>query len=261
MKSRIRIFAVALAVWAVPFVSSSSAQSSGGFFRSLFGNAKTETAEETQSSAVLAGLSSEQVASGLREALGEGVQLAIAELGRTNGFLTNATFRIPMPRRLLRIERGLRKFGQDRIADDFILSMNRAAEQAVPAAAKIFSDTVKGMSIEDAKTILLGDDDAATTYFREATEKELQARFRPIVEEATAKTGVTAAYKALMGSSGLGRKLLSFGGGGDLDEHVTDQALESLFKKIAAQELKIRSAPAARTTQTLQKVFGVLQGR
>ena len=253
------ITAAAITLAVAPVVS---AQSSGGLFQSLFKKRPTvDATNPTPANPALEALSSEQVATAMREALGAGVQRAIAELGRTNGFLTNATARIPVPKRLQRIERGLRKFGQEKIADEFILTMNRAAEQAVPAAAQIFGDVVKKMSIEDAKSILQGADDAATTYFREATEKELQARFRPIVEEATANTGVTAAYKALMGNSGLGRRLLSFRGGGDLDQHVTDQALESLFKRIAAQEQKIRQTPAARTTKTLQKVFGILQGK
>ena len=89
----------------------------------------------------------------------------------------------------------------------------------------------------------------------------MKAKFRPIVEKATADSGVTAAYKLLMDNSGFGRKLFSFGGGTDLDQHVTDQALESLFNQIAEQELKIRRTPTARTTRTLQKVFGILQGK
>ena len=236
-----------------------SAQSSGGFFKSFFKKRSSETATSDAVNSAMEALSSEQVAAGLREALGKGVQQAVAELGRNNGFLTNVNVRIPMPKRLQRIESGLRRIGQDGIADRFITSMNRAAEQAVPAAAAIFGDTVKGMSIEDAKTILAGEDSAATQFFREASEKRLMAEFRPIVSEATAKSGVTSAYKALMDSASFGRKLFSFGGDTDLDKYVTEQALDGLFKMIATEELKIRQSPAARTTRTLQSVFGALQ--
>lgn len=235
------------------------AQSGGGFFKSLFKKGSAEPGAGGAVNNALQALSSEQVAAGLKEALGKGMQQAVAELGRNDGFLTNLNVRIPMPKRLQRIESGLRRIGQDEIADNFIGSMNRAAEQAVPAAAAIFGDAVKDMSIEDAKAVLSGGDDAATQFFRQATEKRLLTEFRPIVNEATAKTGVTSAYKTLMGNTGFGRKLFSFGGDTDLDQYVTEQSLDGLFKMVAAEELKIRQSPAARTTQTLQSVFGALQ--
>ena len=235
------------------------AQSSGGgFFKNLFEKpAKTES-PSTPGDAALQALSSDQVAGALKQALGNGIQHAVADLGRTNGFLNNLDVRIPMPKRLQRIEKGLRKIGQDKIADDFITTMNQAAEQAVPAAATIFSGAVQQMSIADAKSILQGADDAATQYFRKSTEKLLVAQFRPIVEKATAKAGATAAYKTLMNSVGVGRKFLNFGGNINLDKYVTDEALNGLFKMIAAEEIKIRQNPAARTTQLLQSVFDSL---
>ncbi len=257
MNIRRALFPIVAVLFLVVAPPPASAQI-GGFFKNLFQQPSDEPAKDSTTNTALDALSSEQVAAGLREALGKGVQIAVAELGRNDGFLTNVNVRIEAPKRLQRIESGLRKIGQDKIADDFILTLNRAAEQAVPAAATIFSDAVKKMTVEDAKALLAGADDAATLYFREATEDQLKEAFRPIVEKATADTGVTAAYKALMDNTGFGRKLLSFGGGADLDKHVTEQALEGLFHTIAEQELKIRSTPAARTTKTLQSVFGVL---
>jgi len=126
-------------------------------------------------------LSQDQVVIGLKEALGKGVERAVASLGRTNGFLTNLNVRIPMPARLQSVEKGLRVAGQGKLVDDFVTSMNRAAEQAVPTAAAIFGDSIKQMSIADAEGILGGTNDAATQFFRHTTQTNLHARFYPLV--------------------------------------------------------------------------------
>jgi len=153
----------------------------------------------------------------------------------------------------------------EKLADDFVLSMNNAAEKAVPEAASVFSDAIKQMTIADAKTILTGTNNAATQYFRRVTETNLFTRFYPIVTNATQQVGVTAYYKQMLtqvsgGSSGL-RGLL--GGtsvtkldGFDVDTYVTTKALDGLFKMVADEEKRIRENPMARTTDLLQKVFG-----
>jgi hypothetical protein len=148
------------------------------------------------------------------------------------------------------------------LADEFVTTMNHAAEQAVPEAAGVFADAIKGMSIEDARAILTGTNNAATQYFRRTTETNLFAEFLPIVKQATDQTGVTSAYKQLMAKTEGANSFGSFGRSllgtesMDVDAYVTNKALDGLFVMVAAEEKSIRENPAARTTALLQKVFG-----
>ena len=210
-----------------------------------------------------AALSQDQIAGGLKEALGKGVERAVASLGRPDGFLTNLNVKIPIPEKLQTVEKGLRLAGQGQLADEFIASMNRAAEQAVPTAAAVFGDSLKQMTIADAKSILAGPDDAATQFFRRTTQTNLYAKFYPLVEKATDSVGVTASYKQMMGKFTAVNTMGSLFGSktpvlntADLDAYVTDRAMDGLFKMVAAEEKDIRANPVARTTDLLQKVFG-----
>jgi hypothetical protein len=216
-------------------------------------------------SALTSSLSQEQVVQALKEALGKGVQQAVTSLGHENGFLTNLNVKIPMPEKLSAVERTLRALKQEKLADDFVVTMNHAAEQAVPEAAGVFADAVKGMSIEDAKAILTGTNNAATQYFRRTTETNLFEKFLPIVKKATDQTGVTSTYKQLMDKA---QPLNSFGSFGrsflgaesvDLDAYVTEKALDGLFKMVAEEETRIRENPVARTSALLQEVFGAVK--
>jgi len=221
-------------------------------------------------SADLSALSNDQVVGGLKDALGNGLQHAISQLGHDGGFLTNVNVKIPLPEKLQTVQKGLHAVGQDKLADDFVATMNHAAEQAVPEAASVFGDAVKQMSIDDAKAILSGPQDAATQYFRRVTETNLYSRFLPIVQQSTAKCGVTAAYKNMMAkvnsqSSGFGS---SFGGYAskylgsdavDVDAYVTSKALDGLFVMVAGEEKRIRENPVARTTDLMKQVFGAVQ--
>ena len=199
---------------------------------------------------------------GLKEALGKGVQQAVASLGKEDGFLKDLNVKIPMPESLQKVEKTLRTLRQDKLADEFVTTINRAAEQAVPEAAAVLGDSVKQMSIADAKSIVTGTNNAATQYFRRTSETNLHTRFLPIVKAATEKAGVTSAYKRMTEKAGSG-----FGGLGggllgnqapDLDDYVTRKTLDGLFLKIAEQEKLIRENPVARTTDLLQKVFGAV---
>ena len=151
-----------------------------------------------QPKATLEGLSQDQMVQGLEDALAKGLQQAIAKLGHDGGFLTNLNVKIPMPEKLQKVETALRAMKQDKMADDFVTTMNHAAEQAVPEAGTVFAGALKQMTIEDAKPILSGPNDAATQYFQKTTQTNLYAKFYPIVQKATEKTGVTASYKNLM---------------------------------------------------------------
>ncbi len=220
----------------------------------------------------LASLSQDQVVRGLQEALAKGLQQAVARLGHDGGFLTNLNVKIPMPEKLQKVETTLRAMKQDKLADDFVATMNHAAEQAVPEAGAVFADALKQMTIQDATSILTSTNDAATQYFRNATQTNLYARFYPIVQKATQATGVTAAYKSLMEKANVGGITQKLGGLGsslggalldkdsiDLDAYVTNKAMDGLFKMVAEEEKQIRQNPVARTTDLLQKVFGALK--
>jgi hypothetical protein len=209
---------------------------------------------ETQSLA--SQLSQSEVAAGLKEALAQGVETAIKSLGRTDGYLGNDLVRIPMPDYLDTLVQGVRAVGGDAYVDEFITTMNRAAEKAVPEAAEIFANAIRQMSIDDAKQILAGPDDAATQYFQRVAGPELVERFRPIVVYATESVGVTSAYKGMVGQAGPMLSMLGQPDAADLDGYVTNKAVDGLFTVIAQQEKQIRENPVARTTDLLKKVFG-----
>ena len=208
-------------------------------------------------------LSQDQMVAGLKEALDKGLQNAIGSLGHDGGFLTNLDVKIPMPEKLQTVEKTLRALKQEKLADDFVTTMKHAAEQAVPQAASVFADALRAMTIEDAKGILTGSNNAATVYFRRNTETNLYQKFLPIVKKATDETGVTSAYKRLMQKAGggafgsFGQTLLQ-GESLDVDSYVTDKALDGLFLMVSQEEKRIRENAAARTTSLLQKVFGAV---
>lgn len=213
--------------------------------------------EQPEVQSIAARLSQNEVAAGLKEALAQGVETAIESLGRTDGYLGNELVRIPMPAYLDTLAKVVTDAGGDAYVDEFITTMNRAAEKAVPEAAEIFSNAIRLMSIEDAKQILAGPDDAATQYFQRVAGPALVDRFRPIVVNATENVGVTSAYKSMASQAG---PLFSMLGGQpaspDLDGYVTDKAVDGLFTVIAQQEKQIREDPLARTTDLMKKVFG-----
>ena len=251
-----------LTTTAVLFISYLGAQA--GLLDALGLGKKATNDTAALPSALTASLSQDQVVEALKEALGKGVQQAVSQLGHEGGFLTNLNVKIPMPEKLHTVEKTLRALKQDQLADQFIATMNHAAEQAVPEAAGVFADAVKGMSIEDAKAILMGTNNAATQYFRRTTETNLYAKFLPIVKQATSQTGVTSAYKQLTAKAEGASPFGSFGqsllGGQslDVDAYVTNKALDGLFTLVAQEEKLIRQNPAARTTALLQEVFGAV---
>jgi hypothetical protein len=206
-------------------------------------------------------LSSEEITGGLKEALSKGVERAVGMLGQTNGFLNDISVKIPMPETLKKVERTLRTLRQEKLADEFVTTLNRAAEQAVPQAAAVLGNAVKQMTLADAKAILTSTNNAATSYFRRTSETNLHERFLPIVRQATEQAGVTSAYKNMTEKANFG----GFSAGSflgqdtiDLDGYVTRKALDGLFLKIGQEEQRIRENPVARTTDLLQKVFGAV---
>ena len=204
-------------------------------------------------------LSDLDISRGLREALNKGVRNAVDDLGRRNGFLDNSRVRIPLPRELQRTEKALRAVGQGRRVDEFIESMNHAAEEAVPVALDIFVDSIMQMTFDDARQILFSrQDDAATQFFRRTSEDRLRDEFRPIVERFTEQVGVTQKYKQMMGRYGfLGRVVGQ--DASDIDGYVTEKALDGLFLLIADEEQRIRRDPVGRTSAILRAVFGAIK--
>ena len=199
-------------------------------------------------------LTEARIVQGLKEALRVGTERAVGVTGRRDGYFGNARIRIPMPDDLEALDRTLRRIGLGAEVDRFVLSMNRAAEQAAPRAKPIFWEAVAQMTIADARRILNGPDTAATDYFRARTTAPLTAAFRPIVGRALDEVGVTRQYRALVAQ--YDRIPLAKPQAVDLDDYVTARALSGLFLVLGEEERRIRTDPAARTTEILRDVFG-----
>jgi hypothetical protein len=204
----------------------------------------------------LASLSNQDAVTGLKDALIQGSGKAVSQLGAADGFLGNAKVKIPLPDSIKRVESGLRMVGMGKQADELVVSMNRAAEMAVKEATPILVDSVKKMSVQDAKGVLTGGDDAATQYFRRTTSGELTQRFLPIVKKMTAKVQLAEQYNSLAGQAA------SFGlvkqEDANIDNYVTRKALDGLYLVIAEQERAIRKDPVGAATGMAQKVFGMI---
>lgn len=201
-------------------------------------------------------ISQSEAAGGIKEAMALGVKRAISQLGREDGFNKDPFVRILVPKQLRKLSDTARQLGAGKKVDQFELSMNRAAEKAIPAAADIFADAVRQMTVQDAISIVRGDEDAGTQFFRRVTEDKLRAKFMPIVADATAKTGVTKRYKEMAGKNSGIAKLLGGGESIDLDRYVTDEAMDGLYHYVAEQEKDIRKNPMKRSSDLLRRVFG-----
>lgn len=200
-------------------------------------------------------LSLDTIVAGLKSGLGTGVDRALAELGKADGFFANAGFKIPLPPELAKGEKTLRAIGQGKLADDLVLALNRAAEKSVAETAPVFKDAITAMTLADARAILNGPADAATAYFRKTTETQLRAKMMPIVQAATQANSVGAIYKQFAGKAAPVASLFGVKSV-DLDGYVCDRALDSLFKVIATQEASLRANPAASADKLLRTVFG-----
>ena len=200
-----------------------------------------------------AGLSDEKIGSGLKEALKIGTENAVGLTGKTDGYFLNQAIKILMPEKLRTVEKGLRAVGYGSQVDEFVLSMNRSAEQAAPAAKQIFWDAIGELTFEDVRKIWSGNETAATDYFKGKTTDRLTAAFRPVVEKTTNEAGVTQQYKELVGKyeSIPFVKKETF----DIDGYVVTKALDGLFHMVGEEERKIRTNPQARVTDLLKEVF------
>ena len=205
----------------------------------------------------LADLSNKDAVSGLKEALSQGANKAVSDLGRNDGFLANPRVVIPLPNGVEKAESLLRTLGMGKYADELKTAMNRAAESAVTEAKPLLVNAIKQMSVQDAKEILAGGDDAATQYFRRTTADPLAGKFKPVVQKAMAKVKLAEKYDQLAGkASHLG---LVDSKDAHLDDYVTRKALDGLYLMIAEEEKSIRKDPVGAAGKLAQKVFGALQ--
>jgi hypothetical protein len=199
-------------------------------------------------------LGDDKIISGLKEALSIGTENTVNLTGNTDGFLKNEAIKILLPEKLQSMDKALRLAGFGPQVDEFVVSMNRAAEQAAPLAKPIFKDAVTNMSFDDARKILNGGNTAATDYFKGKTRDQLATAFKPEVEKTMNQVGVTTQYKQLVGQY----TTLPFvkGPAFDVDDYVVGKSLDGLFYTLAQEEQKIRTNPAARVTDLLKEVFG-----
>ncbi|OYZ69437.1 MAG: hypothetical protein B7X98_01320 [Methylophilaceae bacterium 17-43-7] len=204
----------------------------------------------------IADLSNAEASGGLKEALTQGVVKAVSTLGSADGFLGNKEVKIPLPDSLKKIEKGMKFMGMGKQSDELVLKMNRAAEAAVPEAKALLVDSIKKMSVADAKSILTGPSDAATQYFKKTTSTQMAAKFLPIVQKATEKVQLAETYNkyAEMGSRfGVVKKEDA-----KIEQYVTNKALDGVYLMIAKEEAAIRQDPVGQTSNLLKKVFGAV---
>lgn len=208
------------------------------------------------SAAGLDAISTGDASAGVKEALAKGADYAVASLGKNGGFLGNSQVRIPLPGYLQKAESALRMFGLGKQADQLVETMNHAAENAVAEAKPILSESIRKMSVQDAKGILTGGEDSVTQYFKRTSTEQLTARFMPIVKAATSKLQLADQYNAFAGKAASAG--LVDAKDADLDSYVTQKAMDGLFLMIAEEEKKLRSNPVAAGSALLKKVFGAL---
>jgi hypothetical protein len=205
----------------------------------------------------VAALSNQDAVAGLKGALDKGARVAVDALGKTDGFFGNQAVKILLPESIRKYEGLMRRIGMGKYADELILTMNRAAEAAVPEAKQLFVESVKKMSVQDAKGILTGGQTAGTDYFKRSTAEPLRGRFLPIVKKATARVKLAEKYNqyAQQGAQfGLVKKEQA-----NLDEYVTQKALDGLFHMVAEEEKKIRQDPVRAGSDIVRKVFSAIR--
>lgn len=198
-------------------------------------------------------LTTEQVVSGLKEALIKGAGTSTSEASKVNGFLGNPKIKIPFPPDVQKVETKLRELGLGSKVDQFIETLNHGAEEAAKEAKPIFVNAIKGMTVQDAWGILKGEDNAATSYLQGKTTPDLKAKFQPVIKKALDKTSATKYYSDLV--STYNKIPFVEKVNPNLDEYATDRALSGLFTLVAEEEKNIRENPVARTTELLKKVF------
>ncbi|MBF0504585.1 MAG: DUF4197 domain-containing protein [Candidatus Omnitrophica bacterium] len=221
-----------------------------GWMQDQFNNLKNTNVESLKQTP----LSQTKIGDGLKEALKVGIDNTVKFTGKTDGFFKNEAIKIPIPEKLQMLDKALRAVGFGKPVDDFVLSMNRAAEAAAPQAKDIFINSIVGMSFDDVMKIYNGGNTSATEFLKEKTSKQLQDAFLPFVKKSLAQYDVTAQYHDVVGKY----RSLPFSNKmpvPDVEQYVLDKALSGLFLILGQEETKIRTQPAARVTSLLKEVF------
>lgn len=225
----------------------------------LSGLQKKNTSTTTNSTTATAGAPSTlEIGDALKQALEQGTGKSSDQLSAVDGFFRNAEVKILFPPEAQKAEKTLRSIGLNKLCDDVILSLNRAAESAAKEAKPIFVDAIKQMTLQDVTNILLGSQDAATQYFKRTTTAQLMAKFKPVVQVNLDKAGATKYYTSA--ATQYNRVPLVKKLNPDISDYVTQKAIDGLFLEIAKEELNIRLNLSARTTPLMQKVFAFAQG-
>ncbi|GGZ46486.1 hypothetical protein GCM10008088_04910 [Mesonia mobilis] len=201
------------------------------------------------------GLTQEQIANGLKQALDKGIDEQVSKLTQTDGFYKNQLVKILLPEELQKVEKGLRDVGLGSLADEGIKALNRAAEDATKEATPIFVNAIKEMTFNDAKNILLGDDRAATTYLEQKTNQELYNKFNPVIKNSFSKVGADQIWSNII--TKYNNIPFTQNVNPDLTDYVTQQALDGVYTMIAIEEQEIRTNIASRTTDVLKRVFAL----
>lgn len=215
---------------------------------------ESSTSSSSSGSSLGAALSSDEITKGLKEALTTGSNAVVDQLGVAKGFSGDPAIRIPLPKSLVKARNLAKKVGLEGSFDELELKLNEAAEQATPKARALFVDAIQDMSVDDAKGILQGPDDAATEYFRGKTGADLQSQMRPIVDTALADVGAVTTFNKLLkkyNAIPFAPKVDA-----DLTSHVVEKGSGGIFHYLAEEEKAIRENPIKRTSQILQRVFG-----
>ena len=200
-------------------------------------------------------IGNEEIGNGLRAALDKGIAKQVSKLTETDGFYKNELVKILLPEELRKVDKTLRDIGLDNLADEGLKVLNRAAEDAVSEATPIFINAVKGISFNDAKAILLGDDNAATSYLTTVTEQELYEKFNPVIKSSFEKVGADKVWNSLINK--YNSIPLTKNVNPDLTDYVTLEALEGVYTMIAVEEKQLRTKASTRTTDLLRKVFAL----
>jgi len=241
-QTRVAAVGILLALFIIQVPSAHADDKTGDFFKGIFGAFKADK------------LTDSKIIRGLKEALEIGTANAVKEASKLDGYYKNPDIKIPLPKAVKKAEFVMKAMGYGPEVNAFSRSMNRAAERAAPEAKALFWDALKKMTFDDARKILNGRDDEATLYFEGKTRGTLHQLFMPIVHAAMQEIGVTRTYQEVHTALSAIPKsdLLNL----DLDEYVTEKALDGLFYLVAEEERKIRKDPAARVTGLLKDVFG-----
>jgi hypothetical protein len=216
--------------------------------------AAEETVEDVIEDDISTALTEEEIVKGLKEALNIGIEKGVSHLSKPDGYFLDPEIKIPLPKEAKQVEDKLRMLGHDKMVDDAIESLNRAAEDAASSAKELFVSAIKEMTISEALNILNGNKDAATQYLEEHTRTQLVEKFKPIIKVSLEKVNATKYWNSVF--SYYNKLPFVTKVNPDLDDYVTNKAIDGLFVQIAKEEKEIRENPVARVTDILKKVFG-----